>query len=245
MAEHLSEEEQIEALKRWWDENKFHVVVPIFAILVGYLGWNYYQDEQQAQANAASQLYQDMSTAAQASPGTSLTDEQKEAVTDLAEKLADEHGGTLYADMATLLLARFQVEANELDAAAALLKEVKDQGTNESMRLLAQARLARVLSAQGEMGKALALVATSPSDQYQGLYDEVRGDIYLKKGEQQAAHTAYTAALSSLPPSEYMRRNLIQMKLSSVTQPEADASELVEPAEAEPVAEDDAAEGDA
>ncbi|SMF58154.1 Putative negative regulator of RcsB-dependent stress response [Alteromonadaceae bacterium Bs31] len=216
MADHLTEEEQVEALKRWWNENWLHVVAPIFVVLIGYIGWNTWKDHQADQVSAASQLYQDLSQAAEVAPGASFTGDQKEAITDLAEKLVGEHGGTMYADMANLILARLQVEDNQLDAAAGLLQAVKDQGANESMRQLATARLARVLSTKGEADKALALVASTPSEPYRALYEEIRGDIYLKKGEQEAAHTAYSAALLSLPAEEYVRRNLIEMKLSTV-----------------------------
>ena len=36
MAQHLTEEEQIEALKRWWKENWLSIVLPIVVAVVGY-----------------------------------------------------------------------------------------------------------------------------------------------------------------------------------------------------------------
>ena len=42
MADHITEEEQIEALKRWWDENGKQVVLAIVLTVGGYFGWQAY-----------------------------------------------------------------------------------------------------------------------------------------------------------------------------------------------------------
>ncbi len=46
MAEHLSEEEQLEALKRWLSENGTSTVVGVVLAISGYLGWGFWQDKQ-------------------------------------------------------------------------------------------------------------------------------------------------------------------------------------------------------
>ena len=220
MAEHLTEEEQVESLKRWWNENWLSIVLPIVLALGGYGGWNAWQNHQVGQAQAASDQYQALTRAAETQPGIAMSAEQQETVGGLAETLIADHDGTLYADMAKLMLARVLVESKELEAAQGYLQQVSSEGANASMQQLAKARLARVLSAKGETEKALSLVAQAQDESYQALFAEVRGDIYLSQGKAPAANTAYSAALELLPPSEFNRRSLIQLKLDSVALPE-------------------------
>jgi len=219
VADHLTEEEQVEALKRWWNENWLHVVLPIVLVLAGYFGWNSWQNHQQAQAAAASNLYQNLTTEAQLPPGESFSPDQKTKIAELANQLIENHPGTLYADMANLLLARIHVQDKQFDQAVTRLQAVAEGGENESIRELAKARWARVLNAKGEGEQALNLLASTPDDAYKSLYEEIRGDIYLSSGEKKAAHTAYLAALESLPPSEFNRRSLIELKMNAVAQP--------------------------
>ncbi|WP_045859043.1 YfgM family protein [Teredinibacter purpureus] len=222
MADHLSEEEQIEALKRWWNENWVSIVLPIILVLVGYFGWNFWNNQQLAEAQSASDQFQALTEQAEVAPGMDMSAEQKVGISQSAEALVAEHEGTLYADMASLMLARLHVEDNQLEAAAARLQSVVDGGSNESISLLATARLARVLAAKGEPEQALQFVAQTSSEAYTALFAEIRGDIYQSQGKYQEAHTAYGVALETLPPTEYNRSSLIQLKRDAAALPESE-----------------------
>lgn len=219
MADHLTEEEQVEALKRWWNENWLSVVLPIALAIAGYLGWNAWQNHQHANAQAASDQFQAMTRAAEVAPGQALAPEQKAKVAQMAESLVSEHSATLYADMANMLLAKLHVEDNQLDLAEARLRKVVSEGSNDSMKQVATARLARVLNAKGDHDAALALVGQATADSYKALFAEIRGDIYQSQGKVREANTAYNAALQALPPSEFSRRSLLQLKLDAVAVP--------------------------
>ena len=225
MAEHLTEEEQVEALKRWWNENWLSIVLPVALVLVGYFGWNGWNNHQLAEAQVASDKFEGLSAAAEVEPGAAMSAEQKLTVSELAQALVAEHDDTLYADMANLLLAKLHVEDNQLDEAAARLEMVVDNGANESISQLAKARLARVVSAQGDNEAALALVSSASSQAYKALFAEIRGDIYLAQGDEGAAHTAYADALRALPASEFNRTSFIQLKQDSVAKPEVASPE--------------------
>ena len=60
MADHITEEEQIEALKRWWEENGKQTILGIALIVGGYFGWQAWTDHSEEQASAASLTYQEM-----------------------------------------------------------------------------------------------------------------------------------------------------------------------------------------
>ena len=54
MADHLSEEEQIEAVKRWWAANGMQTILAAVLVVGGYFGWQYWEQEQQLQTDQAS-----------------------------------------------------------------------------------------------------------------------------------------------------------------------------------------------
>ena len=58
MAEMKTEEEQVEALKRWWQANGKSLILTIAVTVGGVLSWNAYQDQQVSQAETASVYFQ-------------------------------------------------------------------------------------------------------------------------------------------------------------------------------------------
>ena len=60
MADHLSEEEQIEAFKGWWAENGLQTIAALILVIGGYFGWQFWQDRQLEQVEQASDLYVEM-----------------------------------------------------------------------------------------------------------------------------------------------------------------------------------------
>ncbi len=60
MDAYRTEEEQVEALKAWWDENGRSIVVAIVIALAAGFGWQGWKSQQEGQAEAASDMTQDM-----------------------------------------------------------------------------------------------------------------------------------------------------------------------------------------
>ena len=89
MAEHLTEEEQLEALKRWWKENGQSTIIGVLLAVSGYLGWTFWQDSQRSSAEAASAIYQDLIDAVSVQPGEELSDEKRTSVNHLADQRVD------------------------------------------------------------------------------------------------------------------------------------------------------------
>lgn len=215
MADHLTEEEQIEALKRWWRDNWLSVVVPIAVAIIGYVGWSYWQGHRDAQAQAASDQYQQLVELVEVPPGTPLTDEQKSKARSQAVILLDQHGGSMYGDFTNLLLARLEVDDKRYDEASTLLRQVVMDSDNPGLVELARARLAKVLINLGKFEQALDEVRQAPDTAYKSLYAEIRGDAYLGQGKTDEAHTAYQQAFDQLDPQQFSRKGLLQLKLDS------------------------------
>ena len=98
MVAHETEEQQIEALKKWWKENGSSIITGLLlglAILFGAKSWFAYQERT---AENASNIYATLMTA--------LNSGDYGVVTQKAGMLIADYSGTPYASMAALAVAR-------------------------------------------------------------------------------------------------------------------------------------------
>lgn len=216
MADHLSEEEQIEALKRWWKENGKATVAAVALSAAGFFGWNQYKDHQIRVTEEGSALYEEFIAAT-----TELDDSADKtnlvSIQALADGIISHNESSLYATFARLHMAKLAVEAEDLDKAKTLLKAVTDTTENKAIQDLSRMRLARVELASGSADAALALLQTDAGPAYQGAYAELRGDILVSQDLYEEARTAYQSALDSLVDPRSPRRGLLQLKLENAT----------------------------
>ncbi|WP_341938609.1 YfgM family protein [Marinimicrobium sp. C2-29] len=219
MSEEMTEEEQLEAMKRWWKENGKWVVATVVIAVGGYFGWGAYQDQQQAKAAAGSALYTELLDTLGVQEGESLADENRSEARELVEQLKNEHAGTGYGVNAALIRARWAVSESDLDTAESELRWVLEQEPGSAVEQVATLRLARVLSAAGNSGEALTLLnGANPGESMASEYAEVRGDILLKQGDADAARSAYQSAMDGLGSQQQNRQMLLQMKLDDIQQ---------------------------
>ncbi len=218
MTAHLTEEEQLEALKRWWNENGKSTIAAVILAVGGYFGWESWQTNQQQQAEAASALYQDLLEAAVVEPGQGLDETAVATANHLAATLKESHSSSLYAAQAALILAKLSVEEGRLDEAAVELEWVLAQKPDLELRLLAQLRLARIAIAQQDYDRALTLLTVADGvalASYSASYAEVRGDVYLMQEQQDQARNEYQSALAQLAAGS-SRRQILEMKLNDI-----------------------------
>ncbi len=216
MTAHLTEEEQIETFKRWWADNGNTLLITIGLVVAGYFGWQAWQNSQRAAAEAASAIYADMFSAIQQSTGESLSDEKRATIEHLAGQLKDEYSSSSYAQNAALLLAKLAVEKGDLDSAVKELQWVKNAGPDDSVELIVDLRLARVLLAQGKPDAALKLIQHEADEAFMPLFAELRGDIFVQQGALDKARAAYAMALTKLGANATVQRNIIQLKLNDI-----------------------------
>ena len=151
MAEMKTEEEQVEALKRWWQENGKSLVLTIAVSIGGVLSWNAYQDHETNQAETASVYFQQLMNSA---PAGQLSESQIAEVRYNSELLKTEFDTSTYAQFGALMLARVEVQEGDLTAAAAQLQWVLEQQGDAEINALATIRLAKLLGAQGQYDSA-------------------------------------------------------------------------------------------
>ena len=212
MDSYRTEDEQVEALRRWWDENGRSTIVAVVVALAAGFGWQGWQAHQKGQAEAASDVYQQL---LRTMTGEAAVEEREQMTLDLAEQLKQGHGGSTYAQFAALHLARIAVENGDLAEAEAQLRWVLGRADkNSDAAQLAQLRLARVVAAAGDSDKALAILAQG-GDAYQASYAVARGDILLAAGNRQEALEAYGSA-RSLAGLSGVQLSALQAKLQSL-----------------------------
>ena len=184
MADHMQDEADLEALKRWWDENGKGIVAAVVVAVLGTVGWQQYQGFTVSQAEAASDLYATMLA-------IQLEDGDAAQFTALAEEIKSEHSGSTYARFAAMLEARRAVDEGDLEGAEAALRWALTAGdTRSDIGQLIQLRLARVLADQGKETEALAILGQG-SAAFPVAYAQAQGDIHLAAGRPEQALAAY------------------------------------------------------
>lgn len=207
MAYDLEEQEQIETLKSWWAQYGKLVIVAIVAgslSFAGYNGWRYYSNQQRT---AAATLYQQLVEAERGN-------EHKRA-RDIAARIVDAHGSTMYALMAALASARSAFVTGDLPAAKKDLQWVLDRAKDDEMRDLARLRLAGVLLDEKNHAEALKVLDAKPTEAFTGRFADLRGDVLALQGKLVEARSNYQTALEkSDAQSQY--RQMIQLKLDAL-----------------------------
>lgn len=200
------DDDQIEQLRRLWDQYGRLLVTLLMAALAVVFGRYAYERYQTRQAVAAQALY----AAWQQPPAGQSADA-------LAEQLREKFPRSSYAAFVAFAQAKQAVEAGKLDAAEQRLRWVTEHSAEPNDRALATLRLARVLLDQGKAQAAQDALGkdTDPGSTAQA---ELRGDIAQALGKPQDARQAYQEALAGLP-AESGQAALIKLKLDALGQP--------------------------
>lgn len=215
MALHAAEEESIEALKKWWDENGKRLLLIVITAFGAYGGWLFWQNTQATNAEAASELYEQILDLNVTEPGVAITEADRARILMVSEELRAEYAGSVYALFGALFAAQQQVAADDLDGAEDSLQWVLDnqrQGwfsqTDEGLILVTNLRLGRVILAKGEPERALNLVNSVAPKSFEAGFSELRGDIYAAMGRMINARDAYIAAQEAGSNSDALRMKL-------------------------------------
>jgi predicted negative regulator of RcsB-dependent stress response len=212
--QYRTEEEQVEALRRWWNENGKSTVAVIVIALAAGLGWQAWQRESSGQREQASDLYQAL-LRANDTPGSSAGPQGVE----LAEQLKTEFSGSSYAQFAALQLAAMAVQDGNLAEAEAQLRWVLGKAASGSdTAQVAQLRLARVVAAAGSTDQALDILTKADPGAYAASYALAQGDILLAASRKDEARDAYTRAMTAAGSgSPGVNLVVLQQKLQSLT----------------------------
>jgi predicted negative regulator of RcsB-dependent stress response len=204
---HFAEDEESEKIRHWWKKNGTAIIVGLVlgvGSVAGYQGWGVYQTRQ---AEAASDLYQEMFR--------KLENQALMGVRQSAEQLISKYGSTAYADAASLMLARLEAEAGQLEQAGHHLMRVMDHSKDSAMQHVSRLRLVTLALDQGDLEWADQLLASQPTDGFESRYDELRGDVFVARNNLNSARNAYQSALENATAGS-VAAQILERKLNSV-----------------------------
>lgn len=201
MEQFATEEQQVEAIKRFWKEHGTAIIVGALLGLGGLYGWRAYSEAQIESKEAASVAYQD----AVETFGTEGSDAKVEA-------FIEENKESGYASIASLLAAKQAVIAGDLDSAASHLNSVVTFAENEELKALASLRLARVQIEMNQLDAALSTLSNVTNNAFSSEVSELKGDVFLKQNKFDDARLAYSSALEN-----NANNPLLQMKLDNLS----------------------------
>lgn len=201
-----TEEEQIEALKKWWSDNGWALVGGVVIGLGAIFGWRGWQNHQALQAEAASDIYVDLVV--------EMREQRFEPARKFAEQLIQDYDSTSYALFATLMLAKIETEAGNTEAAIKHLQTVMNETGEDALKQIARVRLARLLLDSGKPDEALALLEAGKPGKFSVAYQELKGDIYIRLGRKDDAHAAYQTALAAVK-TNIKEGSLLQLKFDN------------------------------
>ncbi len=194
-----SEEQQVEAIKDWWQENGKAVILGAVIGLGGLFGWRYYQDSVVEGQEAASVAY---------NSAVQTLQTQGVAAADQVQSFIDSNSDREYAVLAAMQLAQAQVaEANYAEA----LKQLEWAKANTKDTALAPVlaiRAVRVKAETGDIDGALADLDATKAEGWEGRIAELKGDLLLRSGDSEAAYTAYTEAQQAADASQTLQLKL-------------------------------------
>jgi predicted negative regulator of RcsB-dependent stress response len=204
-----TEEEQLEAFKRWWKQNGQSAIIGLIIGIVIILGWNYWNDHKKDQSNQASALYDQLMKAVAA--------DQKDSAEKLAERLQEQFSSTEYAAYSGLIQAKIKIENGDNAAAKTILEKIAAVPDQEISNV-AKIRLVRLMMSNDEFEKALQLindVDPAKISSFSGNYDELVGDLYVALDRLDQARSSYQKAMENGYKSP-----LLQLKIDDLTPPE-------------------------
>ena len=203
----LQEQEQLEALKGWWKDNRNQILGALLIVVVamgGWRGWQYYQHKQ---SYGAATLYQQFIE--------QLASNDAKRINDAAAAVTDKFGSTAYAARAELLAARVNEQGNDLARAKTQLQWVIDNAREDTLKDVARLRLAAVLLDEKKYADALALLDAKHPDSFDGLFADLKGDVFSAQGKIDEARSSYKLAYEKID-AQSIYRSLIQMKLDAL-----------------------------
>jgi len=187
--EYETEDQQVEALKKWWKENGSSLVIGLVVGVSSLFGWRYYTEQNSIHAVQASDIYMQVIQ-------STVTKDINDKTVDFQNKLINEYSDTPYAALSALALAKIEYEKDNSDAATAQLELAIKHANDEIIKQIASLRLASVYIEQKKYDEALALLNAKHDDAYDAQYEELKGDLYSAKGETTEARAAYDKAIS-------------------------------------------------
>lgn len=219
MIVYASEDEQVEILKKWWQQNGRSVIIGAVIGIGGVLGWKAWIDYKDNRLQQASSQYSQMVQ--------SVKNKKFDLAQNISKQLIDAYDNSPYAGLSALLLSKVKYEQGQKEDALQQLNWVMNNTKATYMKHLARIRSARIMLDTGKADAAKSLIEKVEQDKFTSLYEELLGDIYTSLNDHELARKAYQKALLAGTTN----RDFIQMKLDDLGLPKINISPIQQQAE--------------
>ena len=202
----LEEQEQLAALKAWWNEHGGAIILGATLVLAAVGAWNAWTWYQRSQSAQAAVLYDALQKAARAN--------DLKTTRETAGAILENFPRSAYAPLAALVSAKVQFQAGDLKTARAQLQWVIEHARSDEIRSIATLRLASVLLDDNEPDAALKILEAKPHPGFEALYASQRGDILATQKKRSEARAAYKTALEKTGAGPL--RDALRLKLDAL-----------------------------
>jgi len=201
------EQEQLDALKAWWKDNRHWLITAVSVAIVTYASFSLWKNYQARQAAEAATLYAEVLK--------QVASNDAKRINDAVAALVDKYSGTAYASRAQLLAVQTNLQARDLPRAKSQLEWVIAHASESGLQDTARLKLSSILLDEKDYAAAIKLLDATHPEAFTGLFADLKGDVLAAQGKLEEARTAYKQAYDKMD-SKSSYRNLIQLKMDGL-----------------------------
>ena len=205
MEVYSNENEQTDALRRFFANNGKALAVGVVIGIAALGGWRYWSGHQEEATKSVSAQYQQLTSAMQAGKPETL-----EAVNTFANENSNTYGA-----LAAMDLAKQYVDTSQLDKAATLLQNGLKDTKDANLQAVINLRLARIQLQQNHADAALKTLDAVKGDGWTAIVADIRGEALLSKGDKQGARDAWSKGVES--DASPALKQMMQMKMNNLS----------------------------
>jgi predicted negative regulator of RcsB-dependent stress response len=183
-----TEEQQVEAIKSYWQQNGNTIIAGIALGFAGFIGFNFYQDSKFEQELAVSDSYQTL---------IEQSGKDDKTFTANGEKFISENGTNSYVALTALALAKESATHKDWAQVQKQLVTAIESAPTDGIKAIASLRLARVQVQLEQYSDALVTLNSNLPESFTAAIEEIKGDAYLQQGKNELARSAYQAAIAA------------------------------------------------
>ena len=204
MSEYLTDEEQVDRLKKLWKDYGITVVVALALGIGGTVAWDYFKAYQSNEAQAAANLYTSYMEASGVGEPTS----------PFIDELESDYGKSAYYAFTLLREAKRAVDAENFAVAHESLTKAFEVARGSPIGDLVALRKAKVEFELGDNEAVLQTLQEVETEGYRWQALMLKGDVHFQNNELDAAREAYQSAKDQLPIG--FESDVVDMRLASV-----------------------------
>lgn len=204
----LYEQEQISKIQYFFKDYGKYVFTLLLIIIISYIASFLWLNKQKTQALKAAELYSNLLI--------KIEQEQFNEAYNIVNKLDKDYKNEEYTTFANLMIAKVAFSKKDYVIAIKYINNILEHSKDKSMLAIAKLRLSDIYIDQNKLDDALQLLANKQGSDFDVLFYQKQGDVYLLKKDIVKAKDSYNAALQSAGGNQELM-SLIKMKIDFIS----------------------------